>query len=497
MFTKKKTNILIYIFILGALLRLIGIDHGFPFIFHPDEPAIVRSALAIRFDPNPKHFDWPHLYIYANYFLYMGFAKLRNLYEVFNATDFFRQHLPIILDDNLIFYLLTRIFSALLGALTAVPVYLTGKKLFGERAGVLAALCMAILPFHVHHSHYALSDVPMVFVLAWAIYFSAKILHEGRLGDYLLAGLFVGLAASTKYNGGLTALAVVVAHFMHIKLHKPLRKIHFAAASAVASVVGFLVGTPFALLDFQTFTRTDGPSGALWQFTNVGSRSFIAHVQNFFGSLLTRLSDDFGYVSLAVYLIMLLYLVFVSLKRKATLEERSLWLLFIPSLVLLWYISGFEKSRSHYFMIVYPFVAVVFGYGATRISVWAKRINMHLSTAVLILLFTPMLVVSALRVHKFYNGDTRQHFYEWAQTDMNKALRIFYTDQTMLEVLKEAGFTNRKKGVDNLWNHPEGYVVVFEGDVLNFPPDNRFERIYWLGNEQMLGPTIEGYHYKL
>ena len=73
---------LVLIILVGLILRLTGIQHGFPFIFHPDEPTIIRSALGIRFNPNPMHFDWPHLYIYINYFLYMLFGKFRSLLEV-------------------------------------------------------------------------------------------------------------------------------------------------------------------------------------------------------------------------------------------------------------------------------------------------------------------------------------------------------------------------------------------------------------------------------
>ena len=97
-----------------------GNKNGFPFIFHPDEPTIIRSALGIRFNPNPKHFDWPHLYIYLNYFLYMIFAKIRGLTVTFGLRDLVAKFIPLVWDENLIYYYLTRCFSALLGAFTAI-----------------------------------------------------------------------------------------------------------------------------------------------------------------------------------------------------------------------------------------------------------------------------------------------------------------------------------------------------------------------------------------
>ena len=111
--------VLVLIILVGLILRLTGIQHGFPFIFHPDEPTIIRSALGIRFEANPKHFDWPHLYIYINYFLYMVFAKFRSLVEVVNLKNAFVSVFPLIWNDDLIFYYLTRCLSAILGALTA------------------------------------------------------------------------------------------------------------------------------------------------------------------------------------------------------------------------------------------------------------------------------------------------------------------------------------------------------------------------------------------
>ena len=81
---QKQTSIFrfispaVIVLIVALILRLTAIDHGFPYIYHPDEPTVVRSALGLRFDPNPHHFDWPHLYFYLNYLMYMVFAKLRD-----------------------------------------------------------------------------------------------------------------------------------------------------------------------------------------------------------------------------------------------------------------------------------------------------------------------------------------------------------------------------------------------------------------------------------
>ena len=281
---RKASNYLPLIIALALGLRLVGITHGFPFIFHTDEPALVRSALGIKFDLHPGHFDWPHLYIYLNYFVYMVFARFRDIIAVLGYKEYTYFTLPILWDDELIFYLITRVFSAVLGALTVIPVYLTAKKIFNQRAGWLAGLALAITPFHVWHSHYSLADVPMMFFLAWALYFTASVLFKNSLKDYILAGLFIGLAASTKYNGALMAGGLVLAHLIRVLSEKNEKILDIDSwkrlvLAAVFSTAGFVVGTPYSVLDYETFIRMDGPKGALWQFTNVGSVDFFTRIK--------------------------------------------------------------------------------------------------------------------------------------------------------------------------------------------------------------------------
>ena len=288
--SKKKIRldlVLLLIVFLGLVLRLTGIQHGFPFIFHPDEPTIIRSALAIRFDANPKHFDWPHLYIYINYFLYMIFAKFRDLIELANLKETVVSRFPLIWNDDLIFYYLTRCLSAILGALTAIPVYLSGKSLFGRKVGIFAALAIVLMPYHVWHSHYSLGDIPSAFLLAWGMYFSTLIIKSEKRKNYILAGLFIGLSASIKYNGGLSALMVPVAHFLRIlwanrgedkiknfsRIFLNPEGIKSLFMSGLFAFLAFLIGTPFALFDFNGYTAG--------YFIELASDAFIINCPQF------------------------------------------------------------------------------------------------------------------------------------------------------------------------------------------------------------------------
>ncbi len=419
------------LFLLALVLRWIGINHGYPFIFHPDEPTVVQSALGVRFYPNPAHFDWPHLHIYLNYFLYMVFARFRTLLEVFSL----RGALPILWEEPFVFYLISRLFTAFLGALTVIPVYLAAKTLFNKRVGLFSALVFALIPFHVWHSHYILVDVPMVFWLSWGVYFAVRILKFGKISDYLLAGFFVGLSASTKYNGGLGALAIPLAYVLLrgvVRSVKPSKEtflgIRNLVLSAFAAAFGFLLGTPYALFDFDTFSRTDGPKGAFWQFTNVGKVDFVTHTKQFFETLAIQLSNDLGYVFMAIFLGLLIYLL---VKKK--MDKRAAFL-YILAFVAIYYVSGFSKTRSHYFMICYPFVAILVGYGVHVISEKIPSTLVY-KKFLLGLIFVIPLLFSVYKATLFVREDTRVILHSWLIDNVSLGSKVYYFDEKDFEIV--------------------------------------------------------------
>lgn len=506
---KKKSNLILLAIIFCALfLRLTGIGHGFPFIFHPDEPTIVRSALGIRFNPNPKHFDWPHFYIYLNYFLYMGFAKFRSILEVLKLRESIGIIFPLMWDEKVIFYFLARCFSAILGALTVIPVYLSAKKLFSEKVALFAAFCMAFIPYHVWHSHYSLGDVPMTFLLSWGLYFSCLILTSSDLKNYVLSGFFIGLAASTKYNGGLSALMVPTAHFLRIlgirqndgKKAKivDFRGILALILSGLSAFGSFLLGTPYALLDFKTFSRTDSPQGAFWQFTNVGSVSFTKHLGQFFNELFITISNNTGWVVVPIYVLTLGYLVYRIIRKRVDNNEFRLIFLYLISLLLFWYISGFKNTRSHYFFIFYPFTAIVFGFFVSKVYEWLSLKKRLYSLMFAFLICFPLVLFSVRNTYAFYRGDTRNDLHEWLVSNLKLGENIVYNDTKASNVIVELG-VNAKKGFDSLINVSSAVVVVIDpenSEDFLIKNSSYLTKEKTFSNNLRLGPNIEVYRYK-
>lgn len=451
----KEKFIVFGIFILAFLLRIVGVNHSLPFTFHPDEPSIVRSALGIRFNPNPDHFDWPHLYIYINFFVYMIFAWVRSGLELIKLKPL----LLFLWDDSTIFYILTRSLTAIFGSLTVIPIYLASKTLFNKYAGYIAAFILAVMPLHVYNSHYTMPDVPMVFFLAWFAYFSSKILFSESKINYILAGLFAGFATSCKYNGGLLVFLIPLAHLLRVFIYKKdkllSKKLFLPVLSGVLFIFGFLIGTPFALLDYNTFSRTDGPAGAFWQFKNVGKVSFAYQIPQFFENMFVMLPQNVGYTPVLIFFAVFALSMFWLIKKKNTHFVYKAFLVMVPFVFIVFYVSGFDKSRAHYIFPAYPFLAMIAG-SLFSLDIKVNKVLKYLFVLFLLLIPLYFSVISTVTLSK---KDTRVEFYEWGQENIDKNLPVVYLSSIMKRVFEKLQ-VKTYTDLQYIRKLESGYVVI-------------------------------------
>lgn len=227
--------ILASILALAFALRAWGVNFGLPFTYHPDEGAVVMPALDIlrTGDYRPFRLDYGSAYIYSLMALYIPLF----LYGAWRG--YFKYSFPAA-------FLAARLFTAALGTLTVLAVYHLGTRLAGRRAGLIAAAFIAIEPLHVSNSHFATTDVPMTFMITLACVRILDVYERGHWRDYLWAGLLIGLAASTKFIGGIVFGALLITHALRAKNWNELTDLRLAIG-VVATVAGFLLGTPFAL----------------------------------------------------------------------------------------------------------------------------------------------------------------------------------------------------------------------------------------------------------
>ena len=196
--------------------------------FHADENATVRAIGRISF-PSFKtdYLSWGTALFYEIH-------ALKVVASWVGGVDF---------DDRAMFVLgRGLVYAYALGVVTVL--YLLARDLFGRGTAVLAALLLAVSPGFVISSHYLKVDVPMTFWLLLACLLACRLV-AGTSSRVWALGLATGLAASTKYGAALFvvpgAVAVAIA---------PIRdRARAMAVFAGLVAVGFLAGTPYALLD--------------------------------------------------------------------------------------------------------------------------------------------------------------------------------------------------------------------------------------------------------
>jgi uncharacterized membrane protein len=92
-----------------------------------------------------------------------------------------------------------RSFSLFMGLLIIISVYWIGRKMFDERAGLLAALITAISPFAIQYSQEARMYALFGFLMIWATWFFYRALKFDHWKDWIGWGIFGGLAYLTHY----------------------------------------------------------------------------------------------------------------------------------------------------------------------------------------------------------------------------------------------------------------------------------------------------------
>ncbi len=246
------------IVITSIVLRVWGIDYDLPYIYHADEPVSITISrnMFVTGDLNPHFFGYSSLPLYINALAYIPYYFLGKLVGVFQTPDDIRPLVSLTMGVTKApcptSVLLHRLVSVIFGIGTVVVVFFIAKHITRKMSvGLLASLMVAISPSMVTHSRLATPNIYVVFFMLLAFLASILIYKQGKTWHYVAAGLCVGFTISSKYNGGLVLLTLILAHFLRYG-KEALKKKKFYLALFLCGV-GFLLTTPFAILDFSNF----------------------------------------------------------------------------------------------------------------------------------------------------------------------------------------------------------------------------------------------------
>lgn len=144
-----------------------------------------------------------------------------------------------------------RLLMALMDTLTIFLLFLLGRRLYGSKAGLLAAALYAFTAQAVQLSHFFAMDPASTTFVVLAVYGGVLMVQERSWRGVIYAGVGAGLAISAKFSS-LPILAVPIAAALVVLWrtnHRPQHTNAEEQESRGRSVAGrMLVGAPLALL---------------------------------------------------------------------------------------------------------------------------------------------------------------------------------------------------------------------------------------------------------
>lgn len=227
----------------AAILRLWGLGSGIPYALGVDEPEIMERVVRMMKtgDFNPHFFDYPSLYFYVQ-------LLVACVTFVVGATQGVWHSLERVGPAD--FYVWGRAVTAVLGVATIYVVYQIGLR-WGARHALLAAALLAVMPNHVRESHFVLTDVPAAFLTTLTLLVSLQALEKGTPRSFGWAGAVAGLAAATKYNGGVAILLPLAAAYLRRSAERP--RLRLALTALGCACAAFLLAAPYTVLDLPAF----------------------------------------------------------------------------------------------------------------------------------------------------------------------------------------------------------------------------------------------------
>ena len=413
-FVKSIDVVLLISLIIAFLFCVYGINWGRVEEWNPDQMAFRNYEYALN---NRNSFS------YLNYIYFSpGWFQKPPFHGYFN---YFLSYLPLFLveklfrfpENQLTFGSVGLIWSRLLTCfLFLSSIFLTfqiTKRFFGLFSARLITLLFATSAGLIAYSHFLTTDIPVMFWMLFAFYFSQNIYLKRRLSDYMLSGFLAGIATATKYNALFMVVSIIMAHILSFDTFA-WSKILFSRKlflSLLMVIFGFLVANPFSILDYHTFI-----SGFWYNYTVTpiydGTTEGNSYLKFFLG-----FSELIGMPSLIFFSTAFLMSVYFSLFSKNKNEYFKPILLLLSVLSIYYYkIGSFPRLETRFILPVTPYFLMLAAPFLQEISKSGKLYKQLIFMVLMIIVGYN--TICSLYVGKQFLSDPRMAAQNWVKDNV-------------------------------------------------------------------------------
>ncbi|OGZ96144.1 MAG: hypothetical protein A3I44_01870 [Candidatus Sungbacteria bacterium RIFCSPLOWO2_02_FULL_51_17] len=380
--SKRSRNVLIAILIVAALLRFFGLGRGDT--VNDEVLYAFRGLGMIDFDEAPYQttpLEWfdplAHPGAVTPWWVYVSFHDHPPL--VFAVQHVF---LAIFGDNTIAF----RLPSSIAGVMSVYLLFLIGRKLFSEKAGLFSAFGYAITLNGVYISRTGLQEAHLIFFLLLAFYVFLQGLENKKY--FIWLGVLIGLGGLVKYNFFI-ALPVF---FAYLALFK--RSVFRLREFWIGALLAIIVFSPVIVyntelyravghFDFQ-LSHMFGQEHPEWQ---VQPGKEIGTLGKRLTDILPRLIATHSWLFLALVAMSLAIFCYSFIKKpRAHLQEKTVVALTLAFLFVLIMLIG---PAYRFLTMLTPFFALVVGFALAHMQekIRGRVVYAVLSGAVIIACF--------------------------------------------------------------------------------------------------------------
>ncbi|MCL4263873.1 MAG: glycosyltransferase family 39 protein [Anaerolineae bacterium] len=293
------------VLLVGAYFRFTGLNWDGSYHLHPDERFLTTVANQLQpvssltgylrtsestLNPYNKGFGF---YVYGNFPMtltrYAAELLTRACTTLAQNNPDQPPPCPYVFTAYDGVHLFGRFLSGLVDLISVLFTFLMGRRLYGWKAGILAALLLALAVMPIQQSHFFTMDNWAAALTTITLYTAVRAASLGdqkatpRLHWYALFGLFFGLAAASRINIAPLALIVNVAAVIWLLQrghswdsllktapgHADIQRVILGVLlAAVISIITFRLAMPYAFADAtiireQTLAETGQEPDAL------------------------------------------------------------------------------------------------------------------------------------------------------------------------------------------------------------------------------------------
>lgn len=216
---KTQHQYSILLILLSALaVRVVHVNWGLPELYEEAFPLAISWKFwnwgHAGLDMNPHFFNYPALTFLLNFLIQVGHFSVGSVAGVYSTLASFQQSYAA---DPTISVILARLLSVAFDAGSVYVVYKIGREIGSDAVALLAATLCALCPLLMKQSQFINVDSALTFFSTLSLLFLSRILTDPKRRWYLLAGMSIGLAASSKYNGALLLVIMAAAHIVGVR----------------------------------------------------------------------------------------------------------------------------------------------------------------------------------------------------------------------------------------------------------------------------------------